>query len=204
MTARRAKLLLDRRRVWGKFAVQSNQWKDPRLTGHAAEFSNRLEMEVEGEQFRIEEEQVRAKRQIKPAIGKRQRRQGPGDIPSSGQARGIIRNERSHHRLPALAEGVKVAVKTPHVILRIRAHLRKHWLKTALELALEFRRAVRVHRIAGDDRKSAPRHLGVEARRAVAAAENLSAQVRLGEVEHPLIFPHRATPRDDLVQSHLW
>jgi len=55
--------------------------------------------------------------------------------------------------------------------------------------------------IAGDDVVAAARGFGVEARRSVAAPEDVQLKVGVGQREHPPVLVERSPPRHDLIEG---
>src|SRR5262245_31427460 len=95
---------------------------------------------------------------------------------------------------------VRVVEVVPHEPVRVASYLGDQAAVAVLHPPLDLLWREGVNRVAGYDGVTQAGGLGVEAGRAVAAAEDAPGQVRIAQGEHAPVLLEGPAPGDDLVQ----
>src|SRR4029077_5161235 len=98
------------------------------------------------------------------------------------------------------AKLVDRANDVPNELVGIPARLLQNLVVCRRNPASEMVDIEPVNRIARNDLDTAPGGLRIEACGAVSAAQDSRAELRAGQIEHPLIFLERSTPRHNVTQ----
>src|SRR5262245_9932306 len=100
------------------------------------------------------------------------------------------------------SEIVGIAEIMPAIVLRRPLHLGDDLVIGCRDALLDLLPRKDIDRVARDDAAAQNGHLVIEARGAIAAAQDGAAGTGVVEVEHQPIFFQRSTPWNDLIEYH--
>ena len=184
-----------------RFSAQGEEREDAHFAGGPAQLRDGRTVEILAKVFRVEKQEVRAQREVEGGVGERKRRQRRLDVPAFRLA-GVEVVQKRPHRLHAdAAELLHRRDRRPDEFVRVLARLREDLVVGRGDAPAKLDRRELVDRIAGDDVVAAARGFGIEARRSVAAPEDVQLEVGVREREHPPVFVERSPPRHDLIES---
>ena len=184
-----------------RFAAEGEEREDAHFAGDAAQLGDGGTVEVLAELLRVQKQEVRAQREVEGRIGERERRQPRVDVPAFRLAGVEVVQERPHRLHADAAELLHRRDRRPDEVVPVLARLVEDLVVGRRDAPAQLDRRELVDRIAGDDVVAAARGFGIEARRSIAAPEDVQPEVTVGEREHPPVLVERSPPRHDLIEG---
>jgi hypothetical protein len=154
-------------------------------------------MKLQVQRLRVEKQQVRTEGQIERLVGKWKVRQFGIDVSLTGRRCFVVGQECGHRLHPNSSQRRNIGNRIPDELVLIFASLLQ-------DLFVGFGNALPNHAgtasVDGIDReyvRAARGRFGIKCSRAIAAAQNGSAQVRIGDRKHANVLIVRTAPRYD-------